>query len=599
MTTITTTRRGTVHRWTSTLIPTLREAPAEATTPSHRLLLRGGFIRQIAAGVYDYLPLGFRVLQKVSQIVREEMDAAGAAELLLPALVPMELYAGTKRDQTYGDLLFRLSDRHDRPTALGPTHEETVTELLKGSITSYKQLPVTVYQIQTKFRDEFRPRAGLLRGREFVMKDAYSFHTRIEGPGGLNETYDKQYRAYVNIFKRCGLDFTVVEAEAGPIGGSASHEFMVNAETGEDTILVCPSSGYAANVEKCEIGTRPWSFDAPGAQALVEHHTPNMPGIEAVAGKLGVPPSGMLKSIVFQTADGGEPGWVIAVVRGDHEVNEGKVRDAVGRKLALADEKAAKQAGFAIGYVSPRAAAAVAGTTLLIDHDATAGVWATGSDTKDHHQTGFVWSRDLGLALPTGTGGHGSVQVAEIRNAAAGDPSPRAVGARLEARRGIEVGHIFKLGTIYSRAFDFTVLDETQKKADVIMGCYGIGVSRVIAAAIEQAHDESGIRWPVPIAPYHALVVIMDPDKETHAKAAERVIEGLSAAGIDVLVDDRRERPGVKFKDGDLVGIPVRITIGDKALDQGGVEFKRRSETGFGAVVPLDEVQSAALAALG
>ena len=595
---ISTTQRGSIHRWSRTLIPTLREAPAEATTPSHQLMLRAGCIRQVAAGVYDFLPLGFRVLQKVSQIVREEMDAAGGAELLLPALVPIELYAGTKRDQAYGDLLFRLTDRHDRLTALGPTHEETVTELVKGSVTSYKQLPLTVYQIQTKFRDEFRPRAGLLRGREFTMKDAYSFHTRVDGDGGLNETYDRLYQAYVNIFTRCGLDFTVVEAEAGPIGGSASHEFMVNAATGEDTILVCPSSGYAANVEKCEIGERGWSFDADPSTELVEHHTPGMPGIDTVASHLGLTPDAMLKSVVFQTTDGGEPGWVIAVVRGDHDVNEGKVRDAAGRPITLADEKQAKLAGFAIGYVSPRAAVRVSNTTLVIDHDATKGIWATGSDAKDHHVTGFAWSRHLGLELPAATGGEGPVRVAEIRNAQAGDPSPRAADAALEARRGIEVGHIFKLGTIYSKAFDFVVLDESQSKTDVIMGCYGIGVSRVIAAAIEQSHDEGGIRWPTPIAPYHAVITVMDPKKPEHAEAADRIARELGDVGVDVLVDDRKERPGVKFKDADLIGIPVRITIGDKALEQGGVEFKSRGDAGKGEVVSFAELGPRVLSAL-
>ncbi|MGP1272459.1 MAG: proline--tRNA ligase [Phycisphaerales bacterium] len=594
-----TSRGGAVHRWSRTLIPTLRDAPAEASTPSHRLLLRAGYIRQVAAGVYDYLPLGFRVLQKISQIVREEMDAAGAAELLLPALVPIELYAGTKRDEAYGDLLFKLSDRHERLTALGPTHEETVTELLKGSISSYKQLPVTVYQIQTKFRDEFRPRAGLLRGREFTMKDAYSFHTSVDGAGGLNETYDRLYQAYVRIFERCGLDFTVVEAEAGPIGGSASHEFMVNAETGEDTILVCPVSGYAANVEKCEIGPRSWSFDASSANELDRRHTPGMPGIDAVASHLGLTPSAMLKSIVFRTTDGGQPTWVIAVVRGDQEVNEGKVRDALGRSLALADEKSAKQAGFAIGYVSPRAAARIADTVVVIDHDATAGVWATGADERDYHETGFVWSRDLGLPLPRDAGGDGPVRVAEIRNAEAGDPSPRNPSSRLEARRGIEVGHIFKLGTIYSKAFDFTVLDESQKKADVIMGCYGIGVSRVIAAAIEQSHDEGGIIWPWPIAPYHAIVTVMDPKKDRHRDATDRLASALSAAGIDVLVDDRAERPGVKFKDADLIGVPLRFTIGDKALDEGAVEFKHRRDAGRGELVPEDQATQRAVAVLG
>ena len=580
-------KRGAIQRWTRTLIPTLREAPAEASTPSHRLMLRAGYIRQVGAGVYDFLPLGMRVLQKVSQIVREEMDAAGASELLMPAIVPIELYAGTKRDVDYGDLLFTLTDRHGRKAALGPTHEETVTEMAKGSITSYKQLPLNVYQIQTKFRDEFRPRAGLLRGREFLMKDAYSFHTIVEGTGGLNETYDKMYQAYVNVFTRCGLDFTVVEAEAGPIGGSASHEFMVNAETGEDTILVCPETGYAANVEKCEIGERAWTFKTEATTELVKRHTPNMPGIDLVAEHLGVKPENMLKTIVFAKVGGEKKKWVLATVRGNHDVNEGKVRDAVGFPIALADEKEAKQAGFAIGYVSPRVACTREDTLLVIDPDATAGVWATGADEKDHHVTGFLWERELNSDLPAPGQQGGRIRVRDIRNAVEGDPSPRAKGAALVARRGIEVGHIFKLGTKYAQAFDFAVLNEQQKKTTVIMGCYGIGVSRTIAASIEQRHDENGIVWPVPIAPYHVLITIMDPANEEQSSLADTLASELSESGVDVLIDDRSERPGVKFKDADLIGIPVRLTLGEKAMAEGNVEFKLRSEEGKGRLVEI------------
>ncbi|MEM8758681.1 MAG: proline--tRNA ligase, partial [Planctomycetota bacterium] len=422
-----------------------------------------------------------------------------------------------------------------------------------------------------------------------VMKDAYSLHMSVEGPGGLNETYDRLYAAYVRIFERCGLQFTVVEAEAGPIGGSASHEFMVDTTSGEDTILVCPQTGYAANVEKCEIGPRPFAFDASPAAALAEHYTPRMPGIDLVAEHLGTTPAGMLKTVVFAVSDSDEPAWVIATVRGDHEVNEGKVRDAIGRPIELADEAAAKKAGFAIGYVSPRAAAAVANTTLLIDPDATPGPWATGADRPDHHETGFDWRRDTGLELPTEPGGTGPVRVVDVRNAAAGDPSPRAEGAALEAKRGIEVGHIFKLGTVYSSAFDFAVLGEDQKKTTVIMGCYGIGVSRTIAATIEQQHDERGIQWPTPIAPYHAVVVVMDPKKDTHREAADRLAAELSTLGIDVLIDDRKDRPGVKFKDADLIGIPARLTIGEKALAEGAIEFKLRGDEGKGELVPVAE----------
>ncbi|HZW08486.1 MAG TPA: proline--tRNA ligase [Phycisphaerales bacterium] len=595
-----TSTRGDIVRWSRTIIPTMRDAPAEATTPSHRLLLRAGYIRQVAAGVYDYLPLAWRTLTKVSRIVREEMNAAGGTEMLMPALAPMELFEETGRAEDYGDDLFRLEDRHGRPTALGPTHEEVITAFLRDAVTSYRQLPLILYQIQSKFRDEPRPRAGLLRCREFIMKDAYSFHHAVDGPGGLNEAYDAMYRAYTNVFSRCGLDFTAVEAESGPIGGSASHEFMVNCETGEDTILRCPVSGYAANVEKCEIGERPWSFDGAAGAPLARIHTPDLPGIDAVAAFLRVTPADMLKTVVLEPgagADGGGVSWVLAVVRGDHEVNEGKVRDAVGFKVALADEKRARAAGFAIGYVSPRAApSAGASTIVVVDPDAAQGdrSWATGADERDHHVTGFHWRRDMGESL----GDPRYVKVADIRNARVGDPSPRAPGAALVAQRGIETGHIFKLGTKYSDAMGFAVMDESQSRRSVIMGCYGIGVSRTMAACVEMSHDENGIVWPAAIAPYHAEIVLMKPADPEHAALAARLAEELAGAGLDVLIDDRDERPGVKFKDADLVGIPLRITIGEKALAAGGVELKARTDSGKGEVVPLTQVRERCLAIL-
>jgi prolyl-tRNA synthetase len=588
-----TVRRGTVQRWSRTLIPTTRDAPSDAETPSHIFLSRAGYIRRVAAGVYDYLPLAWRVLRKVSDIVREEMDAAGASELLLPALEPIELFKETKRDVDYGDLLFKLTDRHGRTAALGPTHEEVITELARGSVTSYKQLPLNLYQIQTKFRDEFRPRAGLLRCREFIMKDAYSFHLAVEGPGGLNETYDAMYRAYVNIFTRCGLDFTAVEAEAGPIGGSASHEFMVNAPTGEDTILVCPVTGYAANVEKCEIGPRSWSFDGPPAAPLATHHTPNLPGIDAVAGVLKTTPAGMLKTIVLRTKEA-KPRWVLATVRGDHDVNEGKVKAAAGAPVELAPEAEARKAGFAIGYVSPRAVKAIPGVLLLIDPDAaTGGSWATGSDKPDHHDTGFSWTRELGETLKDSA----VVRVVDVRNALPGDPSPRADGASLEARRGIEVGHIFKLGSKYSDAMGFTVLGQDQKKASVIMGCYGIGVSRTMAACVEMSCDDNGIVWPAAIAPFHVLISVLNPDEALLAHA-ERLAGELADRGVDVLIDDRDERPGPKFKDADLIGIPVRLTVSPKMAAENAVEFKRRTDPGKGEPVPAGEAVERCLAAL-
>jgi prolyl-tRNA synthetase len=433
------------------------------------------------------------------------------------------------------------------------------------------------------------------------MKDAYSFHMAVEGEGGLAETYDRMYEAYVNVFRRCGLDFSVVEAEAGPIGGSASHEFMVNAESGEDRILRCPESGYAANVEKCEIGEREWSFDGKagavgGGGVLEKVHTPRMPGIESVAAHLGVTASEMLKTIVFKRTDGVEPAWVLAVVRGDHEVNEGKMRDAAGGPVGLADEKEARAAGFAIGYVSPRAgvghdlgeAGSLCKALVVVDADAAQGgrAWVTGADEADYHVRHFEWRREMGDALDHAE----CVRVADIRNAMAGDPSPRAAGARLVEQRGIEVGHIFKLGCKYSDAMGFAVMDRDQKRQSVIMGCYGIGVTRTMQACVEMSCDENGIIWPMAIAPYHVEIVVMKPDQANQAEAAERLAGGLAEAGLDVLIDDRAERPGVKFNDADLIGVPIRITIGDKALEQGGVELKLRRDEGKGELVGMDEV---------
>ncbi len=580
---------GCVHNWTQTLVPTTRDAPADAETPSHIFLVRAGYIRQVGAGIYNYLPLAWRTLRKISEIVREEMDAAGASEFLMPAMMPIELYKDTKRDENYGDLLFTFEDRHGRRTALGPTHEEVITDLMCGAVTSYKQFPLNLYQIQTKFRDEFRPRAGLLRCREFIMKDAYSFHLDLEGDAGLNHTYDKMYQAYTNIFTRCGLDFSAVEAEAGPIGGSASHEFMVNCQSGEDTILVCPQSGYAANVEKAEIGQRDWSFDIAPSAEITKHHTPNMPGIDLVAEHLGVQPAGMLKSIVFRRV-GTEAKWVVAVVRGDHDVNEAKVRDAVGTAVELAPEMNAKAAGFAIGYVSPRVIETTK-LTLVVDPDALgASSWATGADEHDHHITGFNWSRDMADAIAAD-----KVKVADIRNAQAGDPSPRVEDSKLETRRGIEVGHIFKLGTKYSSAMGLNVLNRDQKKQDVIMGCYGIGVSRTLSACIESAHDDNGIIWPLAIAPYHALIVVIRPDDEGVMDEANKLAAELAQQGFDVLIDDRDDRPGPKFKDADLVGIPLRFIISPKTIEANQVEFKARSDEGKAMLIDRDKAVQAAL----
>jgi prolyl-tRNA synthetase len=621
---ISNTRSGVVHRWSLTLIPTTREAPNDAETPSHILLHRAGFIRQVGAGIYDYLPLAWRTLTKISAIVREELDAAGASELLMPALEPFELFAGTKRDVDYGDNLFRVQDRKGRMNALAPTHEEVITELVKGTVSSYKAFPLNLYQIQTKFRDEARPRAGLLRCREFIMKDAYSFHMEVEGPGGLNETYDAMHRAYTNIFTRCGLDFTAVEAESGPIGGSASHEFMVNCASGEDTILKCPASGYAANVEKCEIGDRgvpgKGYFVGEPTGAMEEVHTPGCPGIEDVCAVMKVKPQNMLKSVLFKVQSSAEElakfgeEYILAVVRGDHDVNEGKVKALSGCKsIALADPAEAIAKGFAIGFVSPRAVVGKKGVLLLVDRDAAIGFddaagkskfWVTGGDRRDYHVKHFNWQRDLGkdpLAAsaksnPTGgdsgglRGGDDYMAVGDVRNALVGDPSPRASGAKLEAAKGIEVGHIFKLGTKYSDAMGLQILDAQQQKRSVIMGCYGIGVSRTMASTVEQNHDENGILWPAAIAPYHVLITMMRPDDQKQRDAAATVSKSLAARGVDVLIDDRDERPGVKFKDADLLGIPLRLTLGEKALEQGAVEFKLRRDAGKGELVAMTEV---------
>lgn len=581
-------------KWTQSLIVTSRQVPAEAEVPSHQLMIRAGYIRRVGAGIYTYLPLGWRSLQRAMSIVREEMNRAGASELFMPALEPMELFTDTKRDVDYGDNLFTLTDRHGRRNALGPTHEEVITDVMKAYVESYKQLPLNLYQIQTKFRDEFRPRFGVLRSREFLMKDAYSFHTTLEGEGGLDETYTKMYDAYCRIFDRCGLDYSIVEAESGPIGGSASHEFMVNAPVGEDLILSSDKKNYAANVERCGIGDRTHSLDGAAKGDLDKVHTPNLPGIDEVVGVLGCEPADMLKTIVWRWHPEDEPDtskWVLAIVRGHHDVNEGKVRraisDAAGRPVTLhaeGGEDEAKAAGFAIGYVSPAAASGRDDCMVIADPDAASDHdWASGADEPDHHVKHFNWKRDV---IDRGV----SVTVCDIRNATEGDPSPLNDGGTLVASRGIEVGHVFKLGTKYSEAMGFTVLDEKQKKRSVIMGCYGIGIGRILASAIELNHDDNGIRWPKTLAPFDVVITpikYQDDMKET----ADRLEAELTDAGLDVLVDDRKERPGPKFKDADLIGIPIRLTVGSKALDEGCVEITLRDGSlGRGELVKLEDV---------
>jgi len=549
-------------------------------------MLRAGLIQQVAAGSYSYLPIGRRVLSKVETIVRQEMERAGAVEVFLPTLQPLDWWEQTGRREAYGDNLFVITDRHGRKQALGPTHEEVITNLVDTYVSSYKQLPLTLYQIQTKFRDEFRPRFGVIRSREFQMKDAYSFHMDVDS---LNETYQQQYDAYCRIFNRCGLDYVVVEAESGPIGGSASHEFMIPTPTGEDTILSDDGSDYAANVEKCEIGTRAVSkaFAAfsrePQASAtldagdptsdLEEVHTPGCKSIEDVCAfwkkdqGSKLKPQNMLKTLVYQ-ADGK---WLVAVVRGDHDLNEGKLKNAAGAwELRMAEEANAQSAGFAIGFVGPHVGKA---DVIYVDPDAAVDqFWVTGANKVDYHVKHFHWQRDVLDRVAAS-----NVVVADLRNAVDGDPSARSEGT-LHERKGIEVGHVFKLGTKYTDALDVTVLTEDNTEFHPIMGCYGIGVNRIIAAAIEMdaGHDDNGIIWPMAIAPYHVLITPIKYEGEA-CEVANDLYGRLEEAGIDVLLDDREERPGVKFKDADLIGIPLRITIGDKGLKNGEVEFKART----------------------
>jgi prolyl-tRNA synthetase len=572
-------------RWTQTLIPTQKETPADAQIISHQLMVRAGLIRQLTAGAYDFLPLGYRALRKASHIVREEMDAIGCAEVSLPALQPFELWQKTGRDVNYGDNLMKFKDRHGRINVLGPTHEEVITEMVAGYISSYKQLPLNLYQIQTKFRDEFRPRFGLLRVREFLMKDAYSFHANIES---LNEIYDKFYGAYQKIFTRCGIPFVIVEAESGPIGGSASHEFMAACAAGEDTIVTSDKNNYAANVEKAEIGQRPFTFDAAPTGELEKVHTPGMPGIEDVGKFMKVKPKNMLKTLVFQTT-GGKARWVIGVVRGDHDVNEAKLAKAAREKfgvehIELTDNEAIRQT-WAIGFVSPTAALKTDGAVLLIDPDAAqGGFWASGANEIDYHVKHFNWRRECGSALDDPS----KVAVADIRNAAAGDPSPKNDGGKLVASKGIEIGHVFKLGTKYSEALGAQFIDEKGEQHPILMGCYGIGIGRILIAAVESLHDDKGIIWPTAIAPYTVILTPIKYDGEVKS-ATDRLYEQLNAAGIDTLLDDRDQRPGVKFNDADLIGIPLRVNIGDRGLKEGKVELKKRTAP-EAEMVPVDGV---------
>ena len=559
-------------RWSRFYLYTTREVPADAEVVSHQLMVRCGMIKKVAAGIYSYLPLGWRSVNKMMSIVRREMDAAGALELVMPAVQPAELWQESGRWQRYGKELLRIKDRHEREFVFGPTHEEVCTDIVRRDVKSYRQLPFNLYQIQTKFRDEIRPRFGLMRGREFLMKDAYSFSADA---GSLDTVYQSMGAAYRRIFESCGLDYTMVEADTGSIGGSASHEFMVVADTGESAVVRCDKCDYAANVEKAE--TRPGTADtastagsgeAGGAaveagerQPRVLVPTPGAHTVEQVAKALGVSPRQVVKTLLYET----EKGLVAVVVRGDREINEVKLANHLDvQHLALAGEEKVRQAtGAPVGFAGPVGLGA--GVRLLGDETVRDSVdFVTGANQADAHYTGVNWGRD---AQPEAW--------VDLLLATAGDPCPRCDG-HLELFRGIEVGHIFKLGTKYSSAMGCNFTDEAGADRPMVMGCYGLGIGRTVAAAIEQNHDADGILWPRPLAPFEVLLAALNPDDAEVRRVADEIYAALLEKGIEVLYDDRDERPGVKFKDADLIGIPVRVVVGAKSLAGGHVELSRR-----------------------
>lgn len=543
-------------RWSGCYIPTLKEAPSDAEVVSHKLLVRAGMIRKLTSGIYTFMPMGLRALNKVAAIVREEMNRAGAQEVLMPMVQPADLWQETGRWEFYGKELLRFRDRNDRDYCLGPTHEEVITDLVRGEVRSYRQLPINLYQIQTKFRDEIRPRFGLMRGREFVMKDAYSFD---RDQSGCDESYKAMYAAYQRIFSRLGLRFRAVEADSGSIGGSFSHEFMVLADTGEDTLAVCTACEYAANVERAEVTGTPCT--RPAAAALAEVPTPGAHTIEEVSAFLGVPADMLVKTLLF-VADG-EP--VAALVRGDRELNEVKLKNLLGAdSLELATpEQVEAWTGAPVGFAGPVGLHGVKRVFADTELKGDAG-WIVGANKADTHLREVSLTRDAAIEA-----------YADLRMITASDPCPRCGGA-VELPKGIEVGHVFKLGLKYSKSMNATFLDENGKEQVMVMGCYGIGVSRVVASCIEQNNDGDGIVFPPPIAPYEVALLLLDPKNEEAAAKAAEIESFLEAEGHDVLLDDRDERPGVKFKDADLIGSPYQLVLGGKGLARGVVEAKNR-----------------------
>jgi prolyl-tRNA synthetase len=549
--------------------PTLRETPSEAEIISHKLMLRAGLMRRSAAGMYAFLPLGLRVIRKVEQIIRDEMNAIEGQEVLLPIVQPAELWEESGRWGDYGDEMFRLKDRQGRQFCLGPTHEEIITALVRSEVRSYRQLPLRLYQIQNKYRDEMRPRFGLMRGREFIMKDMYSFDRDDEA---LDQSYWAAYHAYERIFQRCGVEAHPVEADSGAIGGDVTHEFMVLADSGEDLVLFCPSCGYAANAERAE-GVPPAKVGgAPAMKALTKVHTPQASTIEQISAFLGVNPEDCIKTLLY-LADG-KP--VAALIRGDHNLNEIKLRKTLEcETLELADDDTIlATTGAPVGFAGPVGLSIPLYADYAIQNMADAVV---GANEGDHHLIHANLDRDFAVTL-----------FADLRETEPGDPCPRCVGT-LEGARGIEVGQVFKLGTKYSRAMGATFLDESGAEKPVIMGCYGIGVGRTVAAVIEKNHDQDGIIWPLAIAPYQVIIVPVSMKDEAQAQAARKLYQELKAAGVEVVLDDRDERPGVKFKDADLIGFPLRVTIGSRSLEQGEMEIVLR-RTKEKRNVPISQV---------
>jgi prolyl-tRNA synthetase len=558
-------------RWSQYFINTLREVPADADVVSQRLMMRAGMIRKVAAGIYTYLPLGLRSIRKMESIVRDEMNRAGAVELLMPAIQPAELWMESHRWQQYGKELLRIKDRHDRDFVFGPTHEEVITDTVRDSINSYRQLPVNLYQIQTKFRDEVRPRFGLMRGREFIMKDGYSFHTTRES---LDATYEAMREAYSRIFNRCDLDHVPVDADTGNIGGSASHEFMVLAQSGEDAVVRCPSCNYGANMEKATSKFFDEEPEPAPMEELAPLHTPGTQSIDDVGKFLGKGTSELVKTLVFDT----DQGCVMVLVRGDREVNEIKVKNFLGVQTLemMADTKFEDATGGPIGYCGPVGTKA---PRVLADVSLKGRAnWVVGGNKVDTHLGGANPGRDFP-----------EPEYGDFTTVFAGDPCARC-GTALQIYRGIEVGHVFKLGTKYSTSMHCEFLDEKGERQPMIMGCYGLGIGRTVAAAIEQNHDADGIIWPLPIAPFEAVITMLGRD-EAVANAANDLYSQLLVAGVDVILDDRDERPGVKFKDADLIGFPIRIAVGAKSLANGHVEFSLRRDREKKLVEPAVAVQ--------